>query len=222
MTTRVRFPQHIGNLKKQNDDFFADGIFKFIFVYENHCILRNILKKLIDQGPVNNKPALRLLMVDGLTPNHLEINQWYNRRFGELMRYNGSYISWHHLCKKVASKYPCQNVMIIQQHMNYTCVSPWLFIFWSIDRLRYLLRNTEIILNRLNTSAWNWCTNCRNNGKISFRKYYLTSHYCPWRPLDCTRVTWVSVYSTWNRNAFRIIHPFVRGIYKWFPHTKCQ
>ena len=49
---------------KQNGINFADNIFKLIFLYENCCILIQILLKFVSNYPVNNrcKPALIQMM----------------------------------------------------------------------------------------------------------------------------------------------------------------
>ena len=48
---------------KQNGQYFADDIFKHIFLNENYDIFIQISLKFVPRGPINNIPALFQLMV---------------------------------------------------------------------------------------------------------------------------------------------------------------
>ena len=53
---------HLIHRLGQNGCHFADHIFKHIFINENFCILILISLKFVPNGPIENKPALLLVM----------------------------------------------------------------------------------------------------------------------------------------------------------------
>ena len=57
--TKPIFPIYSPHLcQTQNGRHFADDIFKFIFLYENCCILIKISLKFVPISPASNKPTL--------------------------------------------------------------------------------------------------------------------------------------------------------------------
>ena len=61
---------------RQNGHFFADDIFRFIFVNQKFCSLIKISLKFVPQCPIDNNPALFLDY--GLAPNKQQAIIWTN------------------------------------------------------------------------------------------------------------------------------------------------
>ena len=56
-------PQCVNSFSsEQNRRYFADDIFKFIFLNEKFCILIRISLKFVHKGPVDNNPELVKIM----------------------------------------------------------------------------------------------------------------------------------------------------------------
>ena len=63
----------------QNGSHFADDIFKLIFLYENCCILIEILLKYVAKGPINNMTALAQIIADNGSLKNRQQSHYQNQ-----------------------------------------------------------------------------------------------------------------------------------------------
>ena len=102
---------HVNTLRlRQNGCYFADYIFRVIFLNENWCILIQMSLKFVPKGSVDNKPAFG--SGNGLSPVRCQAIAWTN---------DGSF----HWCHMASRGHKELNVHVRSHMINFTVGSCW-------------------------------------------------------------------------------------------------
>ena len=63
---------------RQNSHYYANNIFKFVFLYGNCSILIEIFLRFVPEGPINKRPVLVQIMAWYRFGTNHNLNQWWS------------------------------------------------------------------------------------------------------------------------------------------------